>query len=136
MKRILFGGLALMVTLSSMSFAAPPVEVVSPGFETKSGEKRLSEDDLVYTDNIKSDEQLLKDSGRIVFDVTGRSLPKRDGKALYSFHEGDLVKVLKTSADGRWVGVETIMAVRGKGKRKAWIPKNAIKLPEPPKKAE
>lgn len=122
--------------LSGMSLpvhAAPPVDLAGEASKTSLPRARaLTPEDLVYTENVKSDEtQLAKEAGKVLFQVVGRSSPGRQGRGLHTFRPEDLVKILRPSKDGRWLAVETIHPVKNGRKVKAWLPKNAVKPPEP-----
>ena len=125
----------LVLSLGAQGFAvgAPPLNLAGQNSAPAKRGRPISEDDLVYMDNLKSEESLLKDAGRIRFAIVGRSLPSRKGRDLHHFNAGDVVTVLKDSSDGRWVSVETINPIARRAKKKAWVPKNAVERSEPPK---
>ncbi len=121
----------LLFTLASSAWASPPVDLAGERENKLPRERPLTQDDLVYTDNIKSDEtQLQKESGAILFEVTGRKRPVRSGAPVHDFHPGDLVRKLRVSKDQKWFGVETVHGVKGRGRVRAWLPATAVKWPE------
>lgn len=122
---------------ATTTWASPPVDLAGERENKLPRERPLTQDDLVYTDNIKSDEtQLLKESGSILFQVTGRKRPVRSGAPVHDFHPGDLVRKMRVSKDQKWVGVETVHGVKGRGRVRAWLPATAVKWPDPKAAAE
>lgn len=123
---------ALWVVVATAAWASPPVDLAGERENKLPRERPLTQDDLVYTDNIKSDEtQLQKESGSILFQVTGRKRPVRSGAPVHDFHPGDLVRKMRLSKDQKWVGVETVHGVKGRGRVRAWIPASSVKWPDP-----
>lgn len=123
----------LVFLFTASAFAAPLVDLAGGDEKALPRERPLNQEDLVYTDNIKSDDSLLKDAARVLFAVPGRAKPQRNGKVIHKFRANDLVRILRDSRDKRWVGVETLLGVGSKGKKvRAWVPKNSVKPPPPP----
>lgn len=115
--------------------AAPPMDLTG-GFRTLRGQRPLTENDLVYKDNAQPDQVVTTKPLPLKYSVVGRSLPGRQGREVHEFHAGDPVVFIKKSTDKRWVAVETMGTVGGRGRRKAWIPATAINvadIPEPAK---
>ena len=127
------GVLGVLLCVGLGALAAPPVDLAGDASKTSLPRARaLTPEDLVYTENVKSDEtQLAKEAGKVLFQVAGRSSPGRKGRVLHIFRPEDLVKIMRPSKDGHWLAVETIHPVKNGLKVKAWLPKNAVKPPEP-----
>jgi hypothetical protein len=116
--------------------AAPPVDLVPKDSRKMINAKPITENDLVYTDNTANDTEGLSTTFVLKYDVVGRSLPGRQGKPMLKLKAGDRVEVIKDSKDGRWQAVETLFSVSGRGRRKAWVPKNTLEPPKTPSKVK
>lgn len=116
------------------AFAAPPVDLTRPAPEPSpvgpggrpleravGTPQKISEDDLLYSHPSDDDPLQTAKRVRILQNVVGRSLPKREGKPLIQLQAGDWVQVIRPSRDGRWQAVLVL-----KARRKVWIPSVAI----------
>lgn len=124
-----------MVLAATTLHAAPPVDLAGDVNTPAARPKTITQDDLVYTDNLKPDETPGEGTARVTIAVVGRSLPGRAGKPLHAFQPKDLVKILKESSDHRWYAIETVHVVGSAGKKRGWVPKNSVRLPPPPEAA-
>jgi hypothetical protein len=114
----------------SLAQASPPVDLIQQTpQDTRPKEHALTEDDLVYTDVGEALPNLDIEYGRVLVRVPGRNLPGREGKVLFVLERGDRVKPLKLSKDKHWLAVGVL-----KNRRKAWVPRNVVKLPPRVKK--
>jgi len=121
---ILFLGVGICET-----FAAPPVDITNVegrGNNKRIFEKPLTEDDITYTDGNKDSIGPPPNSGKVLFDLRGKSRPQRNGKDLLGLKAGEYVRVLKPSKDRRWYAIQILRGNRAR----AWVPRNAIEIPK------
>ena len=118
----------------SASLAAPPIDLTVVGSKDGEPEKKLKsirsikQSDLIFTeDHNQFNVKVPKDAGRMLYDVRGRSLPNRSGRVLFTLNEGDFVKHMKDSKDGKWLMLQTLETQA----RRAWVPIASVKLATP-----
>lgn len=88
---------------------------------TKRKKKVILDKDITYTDEDLEKKMDDPKTLKIQYNVVGRSLPGRSGKALENMAKGTFVKVLFLSKDKRWVAVESM-----KSSQKRWVPRSAL----------
>ncbi len=126
MKRNLFSLVCAFV--AGIAGASPPVDLTdlskNPGNQ-KIARPRLSDKDLIFTDNLSQYDPALRTSAIFNADSFGRARPSMQSKPILRFRKDFRVRVLRHSRDGRWIAVELL-----NGARRAWVPKPSLVLPK------
>ncbi len=120
----------LLFAMTSSLWAAPPVDLTDQTGELARRlpvEKRISEDDITFTDTSTRgpiSNKLPEDAVPAEYEVPARTAPNRSGRVIQTVKKGEYVRFVGYSRDGRWVAVELL---RGKRTR-TWLPRSAIKI--------
>lgn len=119
--------LPLFLNAWSLLLAAPPTDLSDYDGGQKTVRrvvKPLTDQDLIFTDNIIKPEKTIR--GLVLFkkEAIGRTHPSAtEGKALMRFREEYRGRFLQYSTRKDWVAVELL-----NGRRRAWVPADAIEI--------
>lgn len=127
--RILKSKIVLSLTallFAAPTFASPPVDLTDyDGGQRKvrRSAKPLTDNDLIFTDNIIKPEKQLH--GLVLFKkaTVGRTEPKAQGKAVIRFQVEYRARFLQFSKDKKWVAVELL-----NGRKRSWVPMDAVEI--------